>query len=138
MDNKVTINVKILRSSGNRKGWMKLVDGVDDTQKGGYALNGCFLQSGEEDVPVGSVLASCEPCGSAKNGYKMIYFGVVKADGHVDWDEAGYESPKESSSMRKRAKELLASTTEERQPVVDLSEYDTEELLSELQARGVI
>ena len=134
----VTIDIKILCSSGNRKGWVKLINDVDDNQKGGYALCGKFLQSGEEDVPAGSILASCEPCGSVKNGYKMIYFGLVKADGHVEWDESGYQSPNQSSSMRKRAKELLASTTEERQPVADLSEYDTEDLLSELQARGVI
>lgn len=70
-------------NSGNRKGWTKHVEEVDQTKDNGYAFIGRFLNNQEYDLPVGAVLVQKNPMGSVKSGYHEGVCLVVQQDGSL-------------------------------------------------------
>ena len=72
---KVIVNIEKKQTSGRRESWLKTVNSVDDTQKGGYAFEGNFLEEGEVELEVGTIIIECNPRGSVKNWWKegIIY-----------------------------------------------------------------
>jgi hypothetical protein len=69
------------RASGNRKGWTKLVTGIDKTKNGGFAFEGELLNEQEYDLNFGSVLVQKNPQGATKNGWYSGNVFVVGEDG---------------------------------------------------------
>ena len=70
--------------SGRRVGWLKIVTGIDRSQKNGYALQGEFLNEGEQEVPAGSVVVCCAPAGSAKSQMRTYDCFQVESSLQVD------------------------------------------------------
>lgn len=81
----VRIRYNAPTSSGNRRGWGRLVTAVDKSKTNGYAFDGDFLPDGKEvDVPLGSVVIEKTPTGSVKNGSWGWSRGRVTPDG-IEW-----------------------------------------------------
>lgn len=89
---KVRFIPSIPTSSGRRRGWLKLVSGIDRSQSGGYAILGEFLSEHEMELPIGGVVVRCSPAGSVKNGYKEYDFGVITSKGRIKYDSRDYTS----------------------------------------------
>lgn len=91
MDSKETkrITPVIPTGSGNRTGWVKRATAVDRSQKGGYAVEGEFLNAVQVDLEIGEVIVRCTPAGSARKGYKQYDLGFVTSDGIV-YDSQDY------------------------------------------------
>ena len=110
MTNTVRIKFYAATGSGRRKGWGKVVDAVDATKRNGYAFDGEFLGDGEHDVPVGAVIVSVEPNGSAKHPTKYGRVHRITPDGEyqqlaaADWHE-------EFLTLRDAAAAALAGNT---------------------------
>ena len=85
MTTTIRVRVKKPTGTGRRVGWNRLVTGVDDTKKDGYAFEGHFLDERQIDLALGSVLVSRIPVGSAKSGFHWRV-GVVGTGG-VEWEE---------------------------------------------------
>jgi hypothetical protein len=92
MSNTVRIIPSIPTASGRRRGWIKLVTGINRQASGGYAIEGDWLAEHEMDLPVGAVVVRCSPAGSVKNGYKEYDFGILTAEGKIQWDSKDYTS----------------------------------------------
>lgn len=67
-------------ASGARKGWGKVVTGIDRSQRGGYAVSGIFLSAGAQELPAGTVLLDMAPGGSVKNPTRSYTIGIVCPD----------------------------------------------------------
>jgi len=78
---KVRIHIEIPTGSGNRRGWWKKVTGVDRSARGGYAIEGEFMNGGQVDLEVGTVLVRCSPEGSARRGWKATSVRIVQPEG---------------------------------------------------------
>ncbi|MYA30635.1 MAG: hypothetical protein F4Y31_05305 [Gammaproteobacteria bacterium] len=98
------------RESGRRKGWGKHVTGVDAQKKNGYAFEGAFLNTGENELPVGAAIIEKNPAGSVKNFYYVWRLGYVAGDGAIEWDE-GEWNRSEFISFRNRVAERVAGET---------------------------
>jgi len=76
--------IEIQTADGNRRGWVKYVVGVDRTKMGDSALLGSLLaEARETDLPVGSVIVTSSPFGSAENPYNEIKIYVVDNQGRM-------------------------------------------------------
>lgn len=64
-------------ASGNRKGWGKVITGIDRSQRGGYAIDGPFMTPGAQEMPAGSIFVDMDPSGSTKNQEKLYNLAVV-------------------------------------------------------------
>ena len=98
------------RESGRRKGWGKHVTGVDAQKKNGYAFEGAFLNTGENELPVGAAIIEKNPAGSVKNFYYVWRLGYVAGDGAIEWDK-GEWNRSEFISFRNRVAERVAGET---------------------------
>ena len=68
-------------ASGGRKGWAKIVTGIDETKDYGYQFEGDFLRDGEQDLPEDTVIVEQVPDGSVKNNWKRWQIILVKGVG---------------------------------------------------------
>lgn len=138
---KVRVNIDIPTSSGRRRGWWKHVSGVNRSARGGYAVEGDFMNEGWADLPVGAVLVRCSPEGSVKNGWKAASVHVVQptgleivkgvgsdADGDFDLRE---QTPFLLDCIEQALDLRVANTTN------PLAQFSTAELMAELGRRGV-
>lgn len=72
-------------ASGHRRGWGKIVTGVNRGLRGGYAVDGDFLRDGAQELPDGAVLLDMTPAGSAKrqeNLYSLAWVDPTTEDGY--------------------------------------------------------
>lgn len=104
---KVTVTIENSSTSGNRKGWTKIVDSVDMEQKGGYAFEGSFLDDGEHEILVGSIIITCDPRGSVKNWWKEGTISRVQEDGTLGLIADEFDWYKEAVSFRNAVSEAL-------------------------------
>lgn len=104
-----TVIVDIAKStaSGRRESWLKHVVSVDATQRGGYAYDGEFLNTGEQELPVGAIVIECIPRGSVKNGYKEGVVLKVQADGELSRVSECFEWQTEAVSFRKEVEKYF-------------------------------
>ena len=80
----IRIEVETYTTSGGRRGWHKLITGIDRSKKGGFAVEGSFLDEGLQDVEEGSLILQVDPTGSVKNGGKdATLWRIVKPDDEV-------------------------------------------------------
>lgn len=79
----VRIAIKAPFGSGGRRGWIKLVTGVNVSAGNGYALEGSLLADKEHNIPVGSILLEQCPTGSVKSPSQTAYAYRVEADGSL-------------------------------------------------------
>ena len=100
----VRVQLKPPTGTGGRVGWNRLVEGVDDSRKDGFAFDGPFLDDRQTDLEVGSVLVSRIPVGSARSGFHWRV-GVVGTGG-VEWEEKTWP-PDHFLDFRDHVKELL-------------------------------
>ena len=138
---KTTTKITPEYASGNRKSWWKVITGIDDAQKGGYAFEGDFLNAGEVELPVDSLLLQVVPCGSVKNATQEGQLYVLQNDGSMkllvaaDWRQ-------QSVTLRKAAAAHLESLEQATVQAADeyvaaqLTAATTEELVAELTKRG--
>lgn len=124
-----TITIKTEYASGNRKSWWKVVTSIDASQRGGYAFDGEFLQEGERELPVGSLLLHVTHHGSAKNGYQDGNLFSVEADGTLREIATGLNWREQSVTLRKAAEEYLKAQNEQ---VVEAAEAHVSTLLTSL------
>ena len=106
----VRIVLKNETNSGNRRGWTKVVTSVDVTKSNGYAFGGRFINDGENDLEVGSVLIQKNPMGSVKHGYDVGVCLVVRPDGSL-WqthDGNGFRWLREFLSFRDHVAAVLS------------------------------
>lgn len=132
MSNTLRVFIENAEASGRRRGWTKLVTAVDTSKTNGYAFAGKFLNDGEHDLAIGSIVIECVPSGSARHGRKIGYAYRVSADGLVDRTR-GHEWSTEFLSFRDEVAAMLGAAEE----VNELEQFTTEELLAELRLRGV-
>ena len=124
-----TVTIKTEYASGNRKSWWKAVTSIDSTQRGGYAFDGEFLQEGERELPVGSLLLHVTHCGSVKNGYQDGNLFAVEADGSLREIVTGLNWREQSVTLRKAAEDYLAKQNEQ---VVEAAEAHVSNVLASL------
>jgi hypothetical protein len=80
----VRVKIKNETNSGNRKGWSKLITGVDIAKTDGYAFQGNFLRDNTEtDVEIGSVIVQKHPEGSVKHSWESGHCYTVGEDGQL-------------------------------------------------------
>jgi len=136
----VRIDIEVPTGSGNRKGWVKKVTGVDRSAKGGYAVLGNFMNRGQVDLEVGTVLVRCSPEGSARRGWKAARVMIVQPDGlqtvmgdgcDADGDFDLWEKTPSLLDTIEQARDCRPSD-----PNNPLSAFTVEELRSELESRG--
>jgi len=148
----VRITITKPTGSGRRVGWVKLVTGIDRTQKGGFALQGEFLNEGEQDLPAGAVQVRCSPNGSAKSGDKEYACrnvgGSLLSEEDGKWS-AGYDqcSPTFLDVVQGKlnvALQIQGAAKATLDPAVldsildGLKRYTDEQLIAELERRGVV
>jgi len=112
-------------------GWVKKVKRVDKSKTNGYAFEGTFINpiDGLSECRDGIYIV-CSIEGSRKHQKKCVAVFRIKDDKVtkvIDWVEGGDWALK----IRDRVAELLG---QEENP---LEKYSTEELLAELQRRGI-
>jgi len=138
-----TVTIKTEYASGNRKSWWKVVTSIDASQRGGYAFEGDFLQDGERELPVGSLLLHVTHQGSAKNGYQDGNLFAVEADGTLREIVTGLNWREQSVTLRKAAEEYLKAQNEQ---VIEAAEAHVAnilfnltdaELIAEVRRRGL-
>ena len=100
----IRVRVKKPTGTGRRVGWNRVITGVDDTKRDGYAFEGSFLDEHQIDLQVGSVLVSRIPVGSARSGYHWRV-GVVGTGG-VEWEDKTWPH-EDFLDFRDHVKELL-------------------------------
>ena len=89
--------VKITISGDSRKGkcWAKLVTSVNVEKTGGYMFEGEFLKSGEQLLPLGSLLLFVETEGSWKNRRQVASLARVHEGSEVplfvEFDNGGVQ-----------------------------------------------
>ena len=128
------IDISIPTASGQREGWWKSVDGIDRSAKGGYCIEGSWLNEGEADLDSGTVLVACIPRGSVANGNKAIQVYVVEPDG-LEPRGGEYDLWTQTPSLLDEIENALNEAVDiEEGP---LSAFSNEELLAELRRRGI-
>lgn len=138
-----TVTIKTEYASGHRKSWWKVVTGIDSTQRGGYAFEGEFLQDGERELPVGSLLLHVTNHGSAKSGYQDGNLYAVEADGSLCELVTGLNWREQSVTLRKAAEEYLAKQNEQIAEAAEahastlLTSLTNDELIAEVRRRGL-
>lgn len=103
----IRINYKAATESGRRRGWGKVVTSVDSGKTNGYAFEGTFLQDGECDLPIGTVVVEMVPGGSIQNSRKMFRAATVRAEG-VGLEDAPLYEREQFLSFRDYVAELVA------------------------------
>jgi hypothetical protein len=124
-----TVTITTEHASGNRKSWWKVVTDIDASQRGGYAFGGDFLQEGEREIPVGSLLLHVTHHGSVKNGYQEGSLYAVEADGSLREITTGLNWREQSVTLRKAAEDYLAAQNE---AVVEAAEQHINSVLANL------
>lgn len=138
-----TVTIKTEYASGNRKSWWKVITGIDASQRGGYAFEGEFLQEGERELPVASLLLHVTNHGSVKNGYQDGNLFAVEADGTLREIVTGLNWREQSVTLRKAAEDYLtaqnAQIVEAAESHVNtvLANLTNDELLAEVRRRGL-
>ena len=105
----VRIKIQNATNSGNRRGWTKLVTGVDKTKTNGYAFSGEFLPGDKEvDVPVGAVLVQQHPEGSVKHPWNSGHCYCVTESGELEQTHReDYDWSKDFLSFRDHVADVL-------------------------------
>ena len=117
-----------------RGGWVKEVVGVDDTQRGGYAFVGDFVNGatkGLSECKDGYYLV-CTVGGSRKHPVKFVSLWKVSGD-KVERKTGWAAGDDWALQLRVTVKEIIEQPKEDN----PLAEYSTERLLAELRRRGV-
>ena len=105
MTDKIRFTAKKPKGTGRRVGWIKVVSGVDDSKRGGYAFEGQFLKEGQVELEIGSVLVGSFPVGSARSGSHWRA-GVVGPE-RDEWEDRTWP-PERELDFRDHVKALLA------------------------------
>lgn len=139
-----TVTIKTEYASGNRKSWWKIVTGIDASQRGGYAFEGDFLQEGERELPIGSLLLHVTHCGSAKNGYQDgALYSVADSDGSLREIASGLNWREQSVTLRKAAEEYLKAQNEQTVEAAEshvsslITSLTNDDLIAECRRRGL-
>jgi hypothetical protein len=138
---KVRVNIEIPTGSGRRRGWWKRVSGVNRSAKGGYAIEGDFVNEGWVDLPVGAVLVRCSPEGSVKNGWKAARVHVVQPTGLEIVEGVGSDDDHDFDLWEQTPflLDCIEQALDLRVPDATnpLSGFSTTDLMEELKRRGV-
>lgn len=138
-----TVIIKTEYASGNRKSWWKIITDIDSNQRGGYAFDGDFLQDGERELPVGSLLLHVTHAGSVKNGYQEGNLYAVEADGSLREIVTGLNWREHFVTLRKAAEDYLAKQNAQVVEAADayvinaLAAATNDELIAEVRRRGL-
>ena len=140
MTNQTTARIEITTpyGSGRRKGWYKLVTGVDTTKSDGYAFAGDSISAGQHDLAVGSVVIAKMPSGSAKHNESIGRVYVVNAGGMEDVAE-DYDWDTQFLALRDAVAEhvgAMSSTENQADKSIDLSSVSIDDLLAEIARRA--
>jgi hypothetical protein len=138
----VRVTIEKPTSSGRREGWWKRVSSINREKNGGWAIDGTFLNNGEQDIPIGAVLVCMDPRGSARHSWKGVSVHLVTPEGLElikgnGCDEHG------DFNLRTQCPSLLDCielAMDLRRPDEDdspLAAFTNQELLAELARRGV-
>ena len=114
MTDMIRIHITHSRASGKRRGWHKHVTGVDTTKRNGYAFDGQFLASGEQDLPLGAIVIEQEPTGSVKNWGKRGIAYEVTPDGLEEFARCD-DWTREFLTFRDAVAEALQDTVDPRE-----------------------
>lgn len=140
----VRVNIQKPQGSGQRTGWWKEVSGLDRSKRGGWCILGDFVNEGEQDFQVGSVLIRCAPAGSARHGWKATRVYSVTPDGLLvvkgeGCDEDGdFDLHKQTPSLLDTIELAMDSRRVDPDQVDNpLAPFTNEELVAELVRRGV-
>ncbi len=87
----VRIDVRKATASGGRVGWLKHVTSINAAAKNGYAFEGEFLASGEQDLPAGALVLEIAPSGSRKSGGKRGYLYEITHGAEDERNGAGWK-----------------------------------------------
>jgi hypothetical protein len=156
------------RSSGRRTSWAKPFDRIDQAEgKGAFKLGAAhiYLQDGEEtELAEGTLVLEVVPRGSVKNGWQEARVYEVTHQGNLEQWFLAYDWRKNYVSLVRDAQDALdrraladqletipvSTRQEDTEPPPDserrvalrerrpLAQYSTEQLLAELERRGIV
>ena len=111
---KVVVKIPNVRGSGRREGWLRTVSGFDEAERGARHFVGEYLKPGTEEIlPVGQIVISVEPEGSASQGTNAAYLAVIDKDGDLAYfnAEKPYHWRNQFPSFAKYVREKFDSHT---------------------------
>lgn len=124
----------IIGDSRKGKQWAKIITGIDSTQSNGYAFQGEFLpKNGQSELAPGTIILTVGHRGSWKNGcLEAEILKVTTNEDHLEVVENYTDYRNEVIDIRDKFLELLKAPAPN-----PLSEYTNEQLIKELQSRGI-